>query len=81
MFSTAPWKNQARCKCGMYHDRDGDPLWETKSGRSIKVSAMETSHLNNSLAMILTRPDWRPGYAKLLIEELERRRNKAGAFA
>jgi len=64
----------------MYYDEARQPLWETKNGRSIRVRDMETSHLNNALAFILVTPDWRPGYAKLLIEELERRKLKAGAF-
>jgi hypothetical protein len=69
-----------RCACGMYYDGEWKPLWETKNGRSIPVSNMETSHINSALAMILVTPDWRQGYAKLLIEELERRKLKAGAF-
>jgi len=64
----------------MYYNGEWKPLWETKNGRSIRVADMETSHINNALAMILIQPGWRQGYAALLIDELERRKLKAGRF-
>jgi len=57
-----------RCKCGMWFDVTGSALWEKKGGDKIAISAMETSHINSCLAMILVRPEIRPGYAKLLME-------------
>jgi hypothetical protein len=62
----------------MWFDITGSALWEKKNGDKIALSAMETSHINNCIAMILCRPQMRSGYAKLLIEELERRKQQYG---
>ena len=64
-----------KCSCGVVHE-GGVGLWETKTKGYLQLHQMETSHINNCIAMILTQPDWRPGYGKLLIEELERRQTK-----
>lgn len=61
-----------RCKCGIVSS-NGLPLWQTKDYRTVYICKMETSHINNCIAKIINKPEWRPGYAKLLIEELERR--------
>jgi hypothetical protein len=60
----------------MWFDGYGNALWTTKDMRRIPIFQMETSHINACLAMILIRPEIRPGYAKHLIKELERRLNK-----
>jgi len=67
--------DHAHClHCGMWFDSHGFALWETKDKRRIPLFQMETSHLQHCLAIIIVRPDVRPGYAKLIIEELEKRR-------
>jgi hypothetical protein len=51
-----------------------DRIWVTRDKRSIPVSQMATSHIQNSIAMILRCKRWRRGYLPRLYLELEIRK-------
>jgi len=71
-----PFDHGKCMNCNVWIDATGSALWTTEDKQRIPIWRMETSHINNCIAMILVRPEWRPGFAKLLIEELEKRRRK-----
>lgn len=53
-------------------------LWRTKDGRTIPISGMSDSHINNCLRIIDGRDDSAP-HRRAFTEELRRRGGDAGA--
>jgi hypothetical protein len=51
-----------------------DKIWRCKNGRMLTVAQMETSHIQNSIAMIERSKNWRKHYLPRLQLELEIRK-------
>lgn len=52
-------------------------VWETRDGNFIPISQMTTSHIKNSINMILkSNKKWRKGYLVPLQKELTKRTKK-----
>jgi hypothetical protein len=56
-----------------------DMHWLCNDWRVLRVSEMETNHINHSIRRIWTVDGWRGQYMELLIRELERRQDNAGS--
>lgn len=48
-----------------------DRIWRTADKRLYLVGDMETSHINNAIAMILRKKNWRRAYLPRLQLELQ----------
>jgi hypothetical protein len=51
---------------------DGQPLWETPSGRTVRICDMDTAHILNAINLI-RRTQWRLEHEPYLVAELAMR--------
>lgn len=70
-----------RCSCRTPVEAvmSGERLWVTKDRRAMRLSDMETSHIENCIAKIIVNPSWKMGWAEALLKELEKRKGAANS--
>lgn len=67
--------------CGAWYKSHGDRglgnayevAWVDRKSKWYLLGEMETSHIQNIIAIMLVRPDWRESYREIMINELEKR--------
>jgi hypothetical protein len=70
-------------RCGAIYQRkdavSGKPMWVTNGRHAVLIESFDDDELNDLIALMLLKPDLKPGQLVRLLDELEKRQSREQA--